>query len=159
MPPSPLPYPIRRHPYEEAFSTAAATATPHWPWHLFIYPPLFPSFCFPTSPFFSLSACLSRLTPGTGRQTPANPPPVPWNTNSHIGPTARDPALLTEVEWRGREGGVWQRRQLVWGNIVCGCDSKSFQEKQDFIHNGRGCEERGHILKEAPLCVHCYCFF
>lgn len=101
---------------------------------------------------------LTTFTGGTGRQTPStplppnpnpHPPPVPWN--AQIRTRGRLPKILLYwLKWRVGGGGVWQRRQLVWGNIVCGCDEKSFQEKQDFIHNGRGCEERGHILKEVP---------
>lgn len=87
-----------------------------------------------------------------GRLSQPPPPPVPWN--AQIRTRGRLPKILLYwLKWK--VGGVWrvggwQRRQLVWGNIVCGCDEKSFQEKQDFIHNGRGCEERGHILKEVP---------
>lgn len=115
-----------------------------------------PSLCGFRARFFLPSPRLSKIdhfTGGTGRQTPSiPPPPVPWN--AQICTRGRLPKILLYwLKWK--VGGVWrvggwQRRQLVWGNIVCGCDEKSFQEKQDFIHNGRGCEERGHILKEVP---------
>lgn len=114
-----------------------------------------PSLCGFRARFFLPSPRLSKIdhfTGGTGRQTPSIPPPVPWN--AQIRTRGRLPKILLYwLKWK--VGGVWrvggwQRRQLVWGNIVCGCDEKSFQEKQDFIHNGRGCEERGHILKEVP---------
>lgn len=117
-----------------------------------------PSLCGFRARFFLPSPRLSKIdhfTGETGRQTPSIPPPpqpVPWN--AQIRTRGRLPKILLYwLKWK--VGGVWrvggwQRRQLVWGNIVCGCDEKSFQEKQDFIHNGRGCEERGHILKEVP---------
>lgn len=116
-----------------------------------------PSLCGFRTRFFLPSPRLSKIdhfTGGTGRQTPSIPPPPPVPWNAQIRTRGRLPKILLYwLKWK--VGGVWrvggwQRRQLVWGNIVCGCDEKSFQEKQDFIHNGRGCEERGHILKEVP---------
>lgn len=70
-----------------------------------------------------------------------------------MGPTARDPALLTEVE--GKVGrGHDKDDSLCGGTLSAAATRNLFRKKQDFIHNGRGCEERGHILKEAPLSVH-----
>lgn len=42
---------------------------------------------------------------------------------------------------------------LCGGTLSAAVTRNLFRKKQDFIHNSRGCEERGHILKEAPLCV------
>lgn len=68
-------------------------------------PALFSPFLVSMLAFFpspSMSVKIDQFTGGTGRQNPASPPPAPQkHTNSHTGPTARDPALLTEVEGRG----------------------------------------------------------
>lgn len=83
-----------------------------------------------------------------------SPPPVPSNTEefTHTRPTARDPALLTG------KGGYDKDDSLCGGTLSAAATRNLFRKKQDFIHNGRGCEERGHILKEAPLCVRSYWF-
>lgn len=141
LPPSSSPHPKRSHsapPHRMGF--------PLWP-----LPPfnssihsLYPSFV-SLSPALHICGDWPAYT-RTGRQASLSLHLFP-GYSAHTLTTAKDPALLT------KGGGGWQIQQLVWGNIVCGCESKSFQEKQDFIHNDCGCEERGHILKEASLCM------
>lgn len=134
MPHSPSLCPTTRHPWEEAFSTAAASAAPRWPWHLSISHLFLPTPPSPApaarslarSPVPPFHVCQSWLvyTGSSSRQKSdgihPNPPPVPppaphtptptptplkkkippkkkSTTNLHVGPTARDPALLTEV--------------------------------------------------------------
>lgn len=62
---------------------------------------------------------------GTGR------PRHLYNTLAHTRKAGCQRSCFTDSRgW----GGVWQRRQLVWGNIVCGCNQKSFQEKKTGFH-------------------------
>lgn len=82
-------------------------------------PPTSPDICSFTRPSLPHSSWHAHTPPtlwnicqrwplykGTGRQTPSTPPQLPStctlkHTNSRTGPTASDPAFLTEVEERG----------------------------------------------------------
>lgn len=55
-------------------------------------------------------------------------------------------------------GGYDKDDSLCGGTLSTAATRNLLRKKQDFIHNGCGCEERGHILKEAPLCVLSYRF-
>lgn len=87
---------------------------------------------------------------GTGRQNPTRCPTcTPRHKNLHIGAVCQR-SCFTKMEGRG--GGMTKTTACV-GEHCLQLRLEIFSEKKDLIHNGRGCEKRGHILKEVPLCV------
>lgn len=60
-----------------------------------------------------------------------------------MGLSARDPALL-----KGGEGRRYDKDDSLCGGTLSAAATRNLFRKKDFIHNGRGCEKRGHILKE-----------
>lgn len=107
-----------------------------------------PSLCGFRARFFLPSPRLSKIdhfTGGTGRQTPSIPVPPPFpplpphlypeRTNSHAGPTAKDPALLTEVEGGGCvEGGGDDKDDSLCGGTLSAAATRNLFRKNRILY-------------------------
>lgn len=145
-------YPIKRNPWEETFSTAMAPGPPTKP-DIYSFTRPFLQFWFSCLIFFLSLLAVGPNWPvygGTGRQNPTRCPTcTPRHKNLHIGAVCQR-SCFTKMEGRG--GGMTKTTACV-GEHCLQLRLEIFSEKKDLIHNGRGCEKRGHILKEVPLCV------
>lgn len=100
-----------------------------------------PSLCGFRARFFLPSPHLSKIdhfTGGTGRQTPSIPPPTCTlkRTNSHAGPTAKDPALLTEVEGGGcvEGGGGDDKDDSLCGGTLSAAATRNLFRKNRILY-------------------------
>lgn len=119
-----------------------------------------PSLCGFRARFFLPSPRLSKIdhfTGGTGRQTPSIPPPTCTlkRTNSHAGPTAKDPALLTEVEGGGCvEGGGMTKTTACVGEHCLRLRREIFSGKTGFYTQWSWVWRKGaHIKRSALMCA------
>lgn len=127
-------------------------------------PPANPDICSFTRPFFPPPALqvlhffpLSHVCQdwpgeqvGRLRQTPHLYPETQIRT---WGPTARDPALLTEVEWRGREGGMTKTTACV-GEHCLRLRLEIFSGKTGFCTQWSWVWRKGaHIKRSAFMCA------
>lgn len=97
--------------------------------------------------FFAL-CCRSKLTrlQGAGGRNPARRRPAP---DAHT-----EACTLEILLHRVRGGGRHDKDDSLCGGTLSAAATRNLFRKKDFLHNGGGCEKRGHILKEEPSCVH-----
>lgn len=129
MPHSPSLYPIMRHPWEEAFSTAMAPGTPTNPdicsfTRPFLSPPGFQASSFPPHGLCQSNWPVYR---GTGRQTPASPPPVPWKNEFA---RRADCQRSCFTDWSGGKGGYDKDDSLCGGTLSAAATRNLFRKNR-----------------------------
>lgn len=100
--------------------------------------------------FFPLR-CRSTRTCLQGRRSAGSSTPCDLHpearARAHWG---RLPEIL--LHSNGGEGRRNDKDDSLCGGTLSAAATRNLFRKKDFIHNGGGCEKRGHILKEVPSC-------